>query len=106
MLQLNESSNDQEIELPRGQQFEIRLPENPTTGFRWKMVANGEPACKTLEDFYEPPDVLTHGQEGAHYWRFEAAQAGDGNIELVYQRSWEQGKNPARRFTLNVRVKE
>jgi inhibitor of cysteine peptidase len=106
MQQLNESSNGQEIELSCGQRFEIRLPENPTTGFRWSIVSNGEPACIALDNAYEPPDALAHGQEGTHYWRFETAQAGEGTIELVYQRSWEHGKNPARRFTLHVRVKE
>ena len=106
MQQLNESSNGQEIELQSGQQFEIRLPENPTTGFRWNLVSNGEPACIALDNAYESPDVPAHGQEGTHYWRFEAAQAGEGIIELVYQRSWEHGRNPVRRFILNVRVKE
>jgi inhibitor of cysteine peptidase len=106
MQQLNEGSNGQGIELSCGQRFEIRLPENPTTGFRWSIVSNGEPACIALDNAFEPPDVLTHGQEGTHYWRFEAAQAGKGTIELVYQRSWEHGRNPARRFTLNLRVKE
>jgi predicted secreted protein len=37
--------------------------------------------------YYEPPDVHTHGQEGTHYWRFEAAQVGLGKIELAYRRS-------------------
>jgi inhibitor of cysteine peptidase len=106
MLQLNESSNGQEIELQSGQQFEIRLPENPTTGFRWSLVSNGAPACVALANAYEPPEVLTHGQQGTHYWQFETAQAGEGTIEFVYQRSWEQGRNPAQRYTLNVRVKK
>jgi inhibitor of cysteine peptidase len=104
MQQLNESSNGQEIQLQTGQKFEIGLRENPTTGFRWSMVSNGEPACKSLDDVYEPPNVHTHGQEGTHYWWFEAAQADHGKIELVYRRSWEQAGNAARRFTLDVRI--
>jgi inhibitor of cysteine peptidase len=87
MQQLNETSNGQEIHLHTGHKFEISLRENPTTGFRWSMVSNGEPACKALDDVYEPPDVHTHGQEGTHYWRFEAAQVGLGKIELAYRRS-------------------
>src|SRR5258706_14307150 len=106
MQQLNESSNGQEIELPRGQRFEIRLPENPTTGFRWSLVSNGEPACVALDNAYEPPDVLTHGQEGTHYWRFEAAQAGEGTIWVVYQPVWGKGGNSARTFTVDLVVME
>jgi len=106
MQQLNESANGQEIHLHTHQRFEISLRENPTTGFRWSLISNGEPACKALDDTYEPPDIHAHGQEGMHYWRFEAAQTGHGKIELVYLRSWEHAGNAARRFTLDVRVKE
>ncbi len=109
MQQLNESSNGQEIQLHSGEKFEIGLLEIPTTGFRWSLVSSGEPACIALDNFYEQPDVhAVHAfdQEGTHYWRFEAAQAGLGQIELVYRRSWEQAQNAARRFTLNVRVME
>ncbi len=108
MQQLNESSNGQNLDLQPGQKFEIRLRENPTTGFRWNMLSNGEPACKALDDVYEPPSssVQAHGQEGSHAWQFEAAQAGHSKIELVYRRSWEREGNAARRFTLDVRVKD
>jgi inhibitor of cysteine peptidase len=106
MLQLDESSNGQEIQLHSGQQFEIRLPEIPTTGFRWSLVSSGEPACVALDNFYKHPVIQAPGAEGNHHWRFQAVQAGQGTIDLVYQRPWEHAENPARRFTLNVRVTE
>jgi inhibitor of cysteine peptidase len=106
MQQFSESSNGQEIQLQPGQEFEVRLGENPTTGFRWKLVADAAPACKALEDVYESPASGVHGQEGLHFWRFAAMQAGYGTIELVYRRSWESEEHAARRFTLEVRVKE
>jgi inhibitor of cysteine peptidase len=106
MQQLNESSNGQEIQLHSGENFEIGLPEIPTTGFRWSLVSSGEPACVALDNFYEQPDIHALDQQGTHYWRFEAAKAGLGQIELAYRRSWEQAQNAARRFTLNVRVTE
>lgn len=108
MQQHNHTSSGQTIHLQTGQKFEISLPENPTTGFRWSLVSSGEPACEALDDLYEPPDpeAQAHGQEGNHYWRFEAARTGHGKIELAYRRSWEQAGNAARRFTLDVNVKE
>ncbi len=105
MLYLDESYNEREIELRVGEEFEIRLPENPTTGFRWSLVSNGEPVCVLQSDFFEPSD-RTPGRGGSHYWRFQAAQVGLGNIDLVYRRSFEQQETPARRFTLHVRVHE
>lgn len=105
MLYLNESYNGREIELRAGEEFEIRLPENPTTGFRWRLVSDGEPVCVLQSDFFEPAD-RTPGRGGSHYWRFLAAQVGLGNIDLVYRRSFEQQETPARRFTLHVRIHE
>lgn len=103
MLHLDESYNEREIELRVGEEFEIRLPENPTTGFRWRLASNGEPACVLQSDFFESTD-RTPGRGGSHYWRFQAAQVGYGNIDLVYLRSFKQEETPARRFTLHVRI--
>ncbi len=105
MLHLDESSNEREIELGVGEEFEIRLPENPTTGFRWQFASNGEPACVLQSNFFEPADsTRTPGRGGNHYWRFQAAQVGLESIELVYRRAFEQEKTPTRRFLLHVRV--
>src|SRR5258708_14091643 len=103
MLYLDENDNEGEIELRVGEECGIRLPENPTTGFRWSLVSNGEPVCVLQSDFFEPSD-RTPGRGGSHYWRFQAAQVGLGNIDLVYRRSFEQQETPARRFTLRVRI--
>ncbi|SRR6266516_5108472 len=101
MIQFDESDNERDIELPVGGAFEICLSENPTTGFRWNFASNGEPTCMLLSNSFEtaadPP-----GRAGSHSWHFQARQVGHGNIELVYRRSWERDKMPARRFALHV----
>jgi inhibitor of cysteine peptidase len=102
MLQFNESSNGSEIELNIGEKFEIILPENPSTGFRWNLVSNGEPACKLLDNSFVPSSG-SPGSSGNHSWQFQAVQEGLGKIELVYRRSWEQNKRPAQSFTLSLR---
>ncbi len=103
MIHLDESYNGREIELRVGEEFEIRLPENRTTGFRWRLASNGEPACVLQSDSFDAPD-RTPGRGGSHYWRFQAVQVGLGNIELVYRRSFEQEETPARRFSLRARI--
>jgi predicted secreted protein len=103
MVQLDESDNGHEIELPVGEQFELRLTENPTTGFRWRLASSGEPACILQSNFFETPD-RTPGRGGVHYWRFQTARVGLGTIELVYRRLFEQEETPARRFSLRVHV--
>ena len=105
MLYLDESSNEHEIELGIGEEFELRLPENATTGFRWQFASNGEPACVLESNFFEPADsTRTPGRGGTRSWRFQAAQEGLGTIELVYRRAFEPQALPARHFSLRVHI--
>jgi predicted secreted protein len=67
MLQINESSNGQEITLPVNQALEICLQENPTTGFRWSLESKGEPVCVFVRDFFESPSDAP-GRGGMSDW--------------------------------------
>ena len=103
MLQFNEEADRSKIYLHVGQNFKVILHENPTTGFRWNPISNGEPVCKLLDDSFDL-DGDTSGSGGSHYWLFQAVKEGSGKIEVVYSRSWEHDKPPARAFTLGVNV--
>ena len=104
MLQFNASSNGSEIELKVGEKFEIILRENPTTGFRWNLISNGEPACTLLDDSFEPSSG-SPGNGGDHSWQFQAVEQDLVKIEFVYRRSWEQATPPAQSFTLSVYIR-
>ena len=102
MLQFTASQSGELAKLPKGETFEISLPENPSTGFRWKITADGEPVAKmTGEDFH--PSAAVGGQ-GTRCWRFRAVQPGEVEIGMVLQRSWEAPAEQARSFTLRVEV--
>ena len=103
MLKVEEASNDSTVELPVGRKLEISLPENRTAGFKWNLRSSGEPPCALVNDHYEPGPSI--GQGGKHHWHFRALRAGSADIELLYRRSWEEGK-AARKFTIHVRVYE
>jgi inhibitor of cysteine peptidase len=117
MLQFDASSNGSEREVKTGEKFEIVLRENPTTGFRWHLVSNGEPACTLLDNSFEPGKSRDKsgnpawgagnetGKGGDHSWQFQAVQPGLVKIEFVYRRSWEQAAPPAQSFTLTVHVR-
>ena len=104
MLHLDESYNGREIELSAGEECELRLHENPTTGFRWRLASDGAPACKLQSDLFETTNG-TPGRGGPHSWRFQAVQEGIGNIDLVYRRSFEPNEPSTQRFKLLVRVR-
>jgi predicted secreted protein len=101
MLTIDESANGQTEELRVGQELEVCLHESPTTGYRWRLVSGGTPACQLIRDFLETPGE-THGGGGTHHWLFQGVQAGSGTIQLVLRRSWQP--EAAQTFTLPVRV--
>lgn len=86
-MQVNEESDGKEIALPVGETLTVTLAENPTTGYLWRLVSDGAPACQLLRDAFEPGKDLP-GSPGAHHWVFRAEAPGAGLIELQLSRSW------------------
>jgi inhibitor of cysteine peptidase len=105
MLYIDESFLHQTIHLPVGQMIELRLNENPTTGFRWSFAADGRPSCTVVSDVFAshegPP-----GAGGHHQWLIKAIRAGNSHVKLLYRRPYDPDAAPARTFTLDVLVTE
>lgn len=102
-IKISEGANGREIEAASGQMIEISLPENPTTGFRWRLESNGEPVVALQSDAFAasggPP-----GAGGIHHWRFQAVQPGSARLAFALGRSWQATAPPAKTFSVGVRV--
>jgi predicted secreted protein len=77
MLSITEEANGKEIELAVGESFELQLPENRTTGYKWKELPSAEPVT-TLERVKEDNvprtaqgNLVAGGGRPAH-WRGRA----------------------------------
>ena len=107
MQTISESYDGKMVDLAVGQMVELRLKENPTTGFRWQIGRDGTPACRITDDFTEPANkdsLPAPGQGGTHIWRIEGVQAGVCNMALTYGRAWETGRTPAMTFEVQIYV--
>lgn len=95
------------LQLRSGQQFDLRLPSNPTTGFRWIVRESGAPQLQQLgPEVYSTPEAAgVVGSAGVSTWRFRAAAGGETRLELDYRRPWENAVPPAKRFACRVVVK-
>jgi inhibitor of cysteine peptidase len=102
MLQFTASQAGESAKLPKGESFEISLPENPATGFRWKVTATGKPVCAMTGDEFRPSAGV--GGQGIRSWRFRTIQDGTIEIRMVLRRSWQAPAEPAKSFTLRVIV--
>ena len=100
MIIVDQNASGQTIDLQVGQVMELRLAENPSTGFRWRLTSDGAPACVVVNDRFEgspgPP-----GQGGQHTWEIRGAAAGDCDIAMQYRRPPD---TLAGSFALHVRV--
>ncbi|HMK69278.1 MAG TPA: protease inhibitor I42 family protein, partial [Stellaceae bacterium] len=99
---VDETFSAQTVELPVGQVMELRLQENPTTGFRWVFAEDGVPCFSLVSDAYEGGGAP--GAGGEHKWQMKAVQLGNCELRLFYRRSFEPDASPARSFVLHVKV--
>jgi inhibitor of cysteine peptidase len=102
MLQIDKALNGGEVEVGLGESFEVRLPENPTTGYRWRQRSSGEPAVALQADSFHPAGEGV-GAGGTRDWQFRAVHEGVARLQLEYRRGWES--HAAETFTVTVRVR-
>ena len=102
MLQIDKPMSGGEVEVKLGDSFEVRLPENPTTGYRWRLNPSGGPAVEVQEDSFEHSGG-PYGAGGIRHWRLRAVAEGTAELTMDYRRGWEQW--PAETFKITIRVR-
>lgn len=100
----DQSADGSEVALAAGDEFEVALAENPTTGFRWRVAADGSPACALASDDFRAPAESRPGQGGRRVLSFRAERAGQGEIKLFSARAGSSAETAGHTFTLRVRV--
>jgi predicted secreted protein len=87
MLPITEEASGKEIELAVGESFELVLPENRTTGYKWKELPSSQPVI-TLERVKEDNvprtaqgNLVAGGGRPAR-WRGHAIREGTTVLEL------------------------
>jgi inhibitor of cysteine peptidase len=85
-----------------GDTVELRLPENPSTGYRWAIDALDETHVAIGETgFHGRTDV---GGGGEAYWRLRAVGAGQTAITLKRWRPFEGDRSIVERFAITLRI--
>jgi len=96
--------NGASVSLAVGERFELRLPENPKTEYRWRLTRCDLGVLGvSQEDFRRSPQQLDIG--GEHRWRFTALRAGRCSVLVTFEPSRQRRGAPAN-FMLRVVVNE
>ena len=95
-----------EMELKKGQTLVVTLEGNPTIGYSWEVA---EPLDEQVlrqageAEFKAESEAL--GAGGVQILRFEAVNAGQITLKLVYHRPWEKDVEPLETYSLQVVVR-
>jgi PKD repeat protein len=100
---ITEAENGTGISLKNGENFILKLRENPSTGYSWQLdLSEG---LRILSDEYiqDPAPEGYTGVPGTHSWMIETAVAqGSQQVNAIYKRPWEDTTGTEDNFTLNV----
>lgn len=93
------------IQAAAGEQFEIDLESNPTTGYSWeKNELYDKGMLEMTQSKYSPSLPQKIGSGGVQQYIFKALKAGSTQIKMVYKRSWESTTSD-KTLTFNVTIK-
>jgi predicted secreted protein len=102
MPEFDEASDGRSVRFTVGERFRIRLKENRTSGFRWRLEGGLASFLQLIAENYEPAS-LQPGAGGVHTWDFQCVAQGLATLVFGMSRSWETGP-PARRFSITADV--
>ncbi|MCQ1535874.1 protease inhibitor I42 family protein [Methanosarcina sp. KYL-1] len=101
---VTEADSGKTVSLKKGENFTLKLRENPSTGASWQL--NLSEGLSILDDYYtqDPAPEGEVGVPGNHTWIIEAAAPGSQQIDGIYKQSWMNTTGEEETFKLTVEV--
>jgi len=109
MLVISEADVSSSHQLAVGEEIILRLPENPTTGYRWQFTPSGNGKLRLLTDRFEsgasgggmPPP----GAAGHRVLHFIAEASGDVQLAMVNKRASAAVASGDKQATFSILVR-
>jgi inhibitor of cysteine peptidase len=108
-LTLTEADEGRTVTIAKGQNVVVKLQSNPSTGYRWQVVATdrtfGYPASTR---FVKNGDAAGASGVERMTWKTSGPlpMTGTHQVKLEYRRPWEKDSSPAKTFTFSVSIVE
>jgi len=101
LIELTIEDNGKTFKVNPGQMAILRLKENPTTGYLWKVL---DKHGLELESKFNPsPDAMIGGG-GTREFKIRFMDEGEYVMKLKHWCSWEKEKSNIELFSVNFRV--
>lgn len=92
------------MRLSPGEAVKIELPENPSTGYTWRIdrdASGGLENIAIIDDGHRRGAAMP-GAPGTHRWTIRAIRRGHAAIQFVYLRPWEPSPVETRRVGIEI----
>ncbi|UIE36792.1 protease inhibitor I42 family protein [Leptodesmis sichuanensis] len=103
-ITLTNADNGKTLTLKPGQTLTLRLPENPTTGYRWSISSLNAQVLQLIDDRFESSSAAAIGGGGQRVLTFQAQQPGQISLSLNNRREWQDAASPLESFTVMIQV--
>lgn len=100
---LTSADNGTTLSLHPGNSGELRLPETPTTGYRWSLDPP-PPILAVTEADFTPPRSTTIGGGGERRWVIQAKTTGTATLTLKLWREWEGDPSVIERYQVTLAI--
>lgn len=99
---LNLDDDGMRVDLETGDEVELVLPGNPTTGYTW-VVTDAPSILEQVDEARFVAESDRIGAGGEFHFRFKATEPGTAQLVLVYERPFEETE-PLDAFEIEVTV--
>ena len=98
-------NNGKEYNLSVGEEFQVRLWENPTTGYLWSILGSVSPHLKLLDrKFIRRNDARLVGSGGERTFVFRAIKPGFDVLHMTLKRPWEKKGSEAGSYYIKLTI--
>jgi inhibitor of cysteine peptidase len=107
-VRLTEADNGRAVTVEAGEDIQVILNGNPTTGYTWTATVSDKAVLQQLGDpvyAQGSTDPSIVGAGGTFTFTFKAAAAGQVALKFDYARSFETGVTPIQTCSVTVTVK-
>jgi len=105
-VSLTAANKGSQVGVKAGEQIEITLDGNPSTGYTWEAKdLDSTMFEQTGDPVFNSSNPSLVGSGGTLTLTFKALKAGTATLTLVYLRPWETGVDPIDTFAVTVTVK-
>jgi len=104
-MKLSENDSGKTVEIRVGDELDVILPGNPTTGYVWEVSSLDSTVMRLdKSDFFANDNAF--GSGGIEIIKFQAIAAGTSVVRLIFHRSFEQNMPPLKTFEVTVIIKK